>query len=102
MRDHQSHGNGPGPVRVSSFGDRDLVYVAPKVFVPLDPKLDDGVAGLVKVLGGVFSGRVVAAAHMPADEAKAQVHPPTTRPQAHLATLCVGLHISNLINVLAF
>jgi hypothetical protein len=47
----------------------DTVHVTPALFVPLDPKLDDRVAGFVEVLGGVFSGRRVAAADVPASQA---------------------------------
>jgi hypothetical protein len=65
-------------VRFLWFSDVDVVYVAPAFFVPLYPKLDDGVVGFVKVLGGMLPGWVVAAANIAADKAQAEVNPPAT------------------------
>jgi hypothetical protein len=64
--------------------------------------LDDGVADIVKVLPGVFAGRRVTAADVPAAKAQAEAHPPPAGFQALFAAFCVGRHISDLINVLAF
>jgi hypothetical protein len=89
-------------VRPSTSGDKDVIHVAPAFLAPLDPKLDDGVTRFVEMLGGVPPRRRVTAADVPADKAQAQVHPPTPSLQTHFATFCVGLHIPNLINVLAF
>jgi hypothetical protein len=70
-RDHQRHTNLLKPAAVSWFLDYDLVYVTPKVLAPFNPELDDGVTGLVKVLGGMLPGRVVAAAHVTTNTAQA-------------------------------
>jgi hypothetical protein len=82
--------------------DLDLVYVAPPVLAALNPELDDGMTGLVKVPGCVFPRRRITAANVAADKAQAQVHPPTTGLQTDLASLGVGSRNPNLINVLAF
>jgi len=50
----------------------------------------------MEVLGGVFADRGVAATHMSAFEAQAQVHPFLANLQTLLATLrCTGRHGSN-------
>jgi hypothetical protein len=64
--------------------------------------LDDGVADIVKVLPGVFAGRGVTAADVPAAKAQAEAHPPPAGFQALFAAFCVRCHIPNLINVLTF
>jgi hypothetical protein len=78
------------------------VHVAPAPFIARDPKLDNGVAGFMEVLGGVFTGRVVTAADMSACQAQAQVHPPAAGPEAFFTPCGVGCHISDLIHMLAF
>ena len=81
--------------------ERDVVYVAPALALfKSSNRLHNRVAGLIRVLPGVFSRRGVTATDMPAAQAHTQAHPPTTGFQAHLAAFRVRLHISDLIHVL--
>lgn len=81
--------------------ERDLVYVAPALTLKSSNRLHNWVAGVVKVLRGVFSRRRVTAADVATGKAHAQAHPPTTGFQALFAPLRFRCHISYLIDVLA-
>src|SRR4051812_42238662 len=63
--------------------------------------LDERVAGLVEVRGGVAVGRVVAATHVAAHHAHPQVHPPTADSEAVLAAFAARLHVGDLVEVAA-
>ena len=54
---------------------KNLVDIAPSPAFRRIVALDDRMAGLVKVLGGMTIGRAVAAADMAASPAQAQMHP---------------------------
>jgi hypothetical protein len=82
--------------------DVHVVYIAPALVLPASNLLDDGVVSFVKVPPGVFPGRGVTAADVPAAKAQAQAHPPTTGFQTLFAAFCVRCHIPNLIKVLTF
>ena len=76
-----------------------LIDVAPDpVFARLQ-RLNQGMSGLVEMLGRVLARRSVAASHMPADQADAQVHPPTPCLQTLLAPLGVGRNVMDLIQM---
>ena len=62
-----------------------FVYVAPSPVLARLEGLHDGVLGLMEVLGGVLVLGGIAAAHVAADEAFAQVHPGVAHLQAFLA-----------------
>src|SRR5579859_7056047 len=70
--------------------EKRLVLEAPApLFVGLE-RAHDRVASVMEVPGGVLVGRLVAAAHVPALQANAQVHPARTEPQAVLAAEALG------------
>jgi hypothetical protein len=52
-----------------------LIDITPAPILTWLKRLDDGVLGVVKVLGGVFILRRIAATHMAALRAKAEVDP---------------------------
>lgn len=62
-----------------------LVEVAPTPTFRRVVTFDDGVPGQLKMPGGVFSGRLVAATDVSAGAADAQVYPPASGLQAFLA-----------------
>src|SRR6266404_2214245 len=55
----------------------------------------------MKMFRGVFVLRRVAAAHVAADQAQAQVHPAVACFQALLASLCIRLNVPDLIQMRA-
>ena len=57
--------------------------------------------GGVKMLRGVFVRRLVAAAHMPANAADAQVHPPVTGLQTFFAALGARFDVLYLVEMSA-
>src|SRR5437879_5594902 len=57
---------------------------------------DDGVPAAVEMRGRMFVLRRVTAAHVPADQALAQVHPPIAHRQALLTALCARRHLADL------
>jgi hypothetical protein len=63
--------------------------------------LYDGVAGGVVVPGGMFVPGVIAAAHIAADQADAQMDPGVACFQAVFAALTAGRHRLNLIEMCA-
>jgi hypothetical protein len=56
-----------------------LVHITPDPFLAGLKRLNKRMAGGVEVLGRVLVGRRVAAAHVPAVKAHAQVNPPIAR-----------------------
>src|SRR5438105_505530 len=62
-----------------------LVDVAPSPVFSRLKRSDNGMVAVVKVLGGMLVGRRVAASHVPAGHAQAQVDPPGSGLQAILA-----------------
>jgi hypothetical protein len=68
--------------------DECLVEIAPTPTFRWIETFDDGVLGQLKMSGGVFSGRLVAATDVPAGTADAQVYPPASGLQAFLAACC--------------
>ena len=93
-------GSGRADSQVLDSREGHIINVAPTFLAALYAELDDWMTGLVKMLGGMLAGRGVATADVPADEAQAQVHPPTTRCQTDFAPFRVGGYILNLVNVL--
>jgi len=69
-----------------SASDSSLVYEAPAPVFPRLEGLDDRMAGALEVLSRVLIGGGIAAAHMAACEAQAEMHPAGADPQAILAT----------------
>jgi hypothetical protein len=78
-----------------------VVYITPAPILAWLERLDDWVLRLVKMFGCMLVLRRVAAAHVPALQAKTQVHPPVARFQALLATFPARLHFVNLIQMCA-
>ena len=64
--------------------------------------LDDGVFGLVIVLGRMSVRRIITAPDVAAGSAEAQMNPTVTRAQAFFATERAGRDIADLIGVLAW
>jgi hypothetical protein len=76
-----------------------LVDVAPgPVFTGLEG-FYEGVLGGVKVFGGVFVLRRIAAADVAAGEAQAQVDPGVAHLQTFLAAFGLGLYVVDLVEV---
>jgi hypothetical protein len=79
-----------------------LVDVAPPPILGRLEASNDGMPRLVKVPGGVFAGRVVAAADVPAGEAKPKMDPPSPRLETFFASLRrARLDVANLVEVRA-
>jgi hypothetical protein len=79
-----------------------VIDVAPDpVFSRLD-RPHHGMAGVLKVFGGVFVLRRIAAAYVSAGHAHAQVNPGVTKLDALFADMCARARDLNLIQVLAF
>jgi hypothetical protein len=53
--------------------------------------------GGMKMLGSVFIGRLIAAAHMATDTADTQMNPPTARLQAFFAAIGAWFDFLNLV-----
>jgi hypothetical protein len=53
------------------------------------------------MFGSMFIFRIVAAAHMPASQAQAQVHPRVAHRQALLAPFSFGLYFLDVLDMLA-
>jgi hypothetical protein len=82
--------------------EEEFVNVAPTPFFTRLEGFDDRMARRVKMLGGVFVLRRVAAADVPASFAEAQVHPCVPDFQAILTALRARRDFSDLIEVCAF
>src|SRR4051794_40876223 len=85
-----------GPIREV---ERHLVDVAPAPALGRVVAFDDRMPGGVEVRGRMLVGRAVAAAHVAAGAADAQVHPPGAGLQAILASLGAGRHGPHRIEV---
>ena len=55
----------------------------------------------VKMLGGVFVFRIIAAADVPTDQAQPQMDPRIAHLQAFLAALAAGMDVTNFTEMLA-
>src|SRR4029077_236689 len=83
----------------SSFFKHHFIDVAPiPVFARLDG-LHDGMLRRVKMLGGVFVLRGIAAAHMAADLTQPEVHPSVAHFDTLLTDMNLGFEVANLIGV---
>src|SRR5579872_5634930 len=77
----------------------DLVDIAPgPVFTGLEG-FYDGVLGRVKVFGGVFVLRRIAATDVAAGKAQAQVNPGVAHLQTFFATFGMRFYVVNLVEV---
>src|SRR5262249_11391439 len=74
-----------------------LVHKAPAPLLPWLHRPHNRMLRPMKVLRRMFVRRRIAAAHMPADHAHSQMHPPPTNLQAVLASLRRRRHILDLI-----
>jgi hypothetical protein len=79
-----------------------FVNVTPDPFFSGLDRANQGMAGVMKMLGGMFVLRRIAAAHVPADHAHPQVNPGV----AHFDALCTDVNVGgpelDLIQMLAF
>jgi hypothetical protein len=55
--------------------------------------------GRTKVFGGMFILRRITASHMPAHSAQTEMNPSVSHLKALLASMRIGLHMLDLINV---
>jgi hypothetical protein len=74
-----------------------VVHITPAPILAWLERLDNWVLRLVKMFGCMLVLRRIAAAHVPALEAKTQVHPAVTHFQTLLAAFAARLHFVNLI-----
>ncbi len=81
--------------------DHGLVEVAPLPGLTWLERADDGVSAVGGVTAGVLVPRRIAAADVPAGQAKAQVHPAVAQSNAFWTGPLVGDHYADLIQVLA-
>src|SRR5216117_4605412 len=72
---HDAGACGHALQRLGRRFDEEIVHVAVAPVLAVFQALDDGVFGLVIVLGGVFVGRLIAAADVSALNAEPQVYP---------------------------
>jgi hypothetical protein len=79
----------------------DFIHVTPAPIFAGFNGFHNGMSGLVKVLGGVFVFRTVAAAHVTTLQTEAQMHPGVSHFEAFFATVCVRGYGANLIEVFA-
>jgi hypothetical protein len=77
----------------------DLVYIAPGPILARLNRPHEGVLGGVKMLGRVFVFGRIAAAHVAAAQAQAQMNPGIAHLEAFLASAGVRLHVLNLVEV---
>lgn len=86
--------------RQQTLFEHHFVNVAPApIFAALE-RLNDWMLARVKMLGGVFVFRRIAAAYMPAREAKPQMHPRVAHLQAFFAAFAAGRDFPNFFDVL--
>jgi hypothetical protein len=64
--------------------------------------VDNWMASLIKMLGGMAMRRAVAAADMAASPAKSQMHPHRTDLETFLASECARRHVADARNVRTF
>src|ERR1700704_1453691 len=81
--------------------ERHLIGVAPAPLLARLEGFDDRVTGQPEMSTGVLVRGVIAAPHMPAGHAEAQVHPPRPDPQTLLAAVGAGGDHPDLIKVAA-
>jgi hypothetical protein len=74
-----------------------LIDVTPAPILSRFERADDGMLGVVKVLGRVPARRGIATADMAAREAKAQVHPSLPGLEALLATVSMWTDVFDLV-----
>jgi hypothetical protein len=74
-----------------------VVHITPAPILAWLERLDDWVLRLVKMFGCMLVLGRITAAHVPALQAKTQVHPAVAHFQTLLATLAARLHFMNLI-----
>jgi hypothetical protein len=91
-----------GAVRISGTWFKiDLVDIAPSpIFARLE-RLDEWMANLAEVGGGVTTRRGVAASDVSARQTKAEMNPPAAGFQALLAAMGVRVYRADLIQVSA-
>jgi len=88
-----------GKAGQSAWFKHNLIDVAPSpVFAGLEG-FHDGVLGRVKVFGGVFVLRRIAATDVAAGKAQAQVDPGVAHLQTFFASLGMGLYVVDLVEV---
>src|SRR5262249_52274307 len=75
--------------------EEDFVDIAPAPALRRVIALDDGMLGVMEVLGGVFVLRLAAAADMAAGTADTKVQPHVARLQTFLAAQRAGRHFAN-------
>jgi hypothetical protein len=93
-------GNRSGTVALSIH--HKFVHVTPApAFARLD-RLHDGMLASVKMFGGMFIFGGIAASHVAANEAHAQMDPRVSRLQTILATVCARLHFFDFFQVRTF
>jgi hypothetical protein len=74
-----------------------VVHITPAPIFAWLERLDNWVLRLVKMFGCMLVLGRITAAHVPALQAKTQVHPAVAHFQTLLATLAARLHFMNLI-----
>jgi hypothetical protein len=75
--------------------NRHLIHVTPSPPFRRIVAFDDGMPGLVEMLGRMAVGRVVTTAHVPAGTAKPQVYPPRPNLQTFFASQGTGCDVYN-------
>src|SRR5579884_3632371 len=78
-----------------------LVDITPAPVLARLERFHDGVVGTVEMFGRVAVLRGIAATHVPADHAQAQVNPAIAGLQTVFAAPAVRLHVANLVRVRA-
>lgn len=82
--------------------NENLVNITPDPILVPFKRFNDRMVGSLKMLGSVFVGRRIAAAHVPAAKAEAQMHPPIARLQTILTALSARRNLLDLVKMLAF
>jgi hypothetical protein len=78
-----------------------LVDVAPAPVLARLDRLHDGMLGTMKMLRGMFIFGGIAATHVSANQAHAEMHPGVAHFQAFLASVSAWLHLANFFYVRA-
>src|SRR5713101_7241477 len=84
---------------ISSLFHQQLIHVTPSPAFPWFNRADDGMAGRVKVLRGVFVLRGIAAADVPTGEAHSQMDPAVLHFQTLLAAGGARLDVADLVEM---
>jgi hypothetical protein len=85
----------------SEFAGKNLVHITPHPGLTGLDGANQGMLGFVKVFGGVFILRGIAATNVAANEAHAQVNPSIAELNAFLAHMNVGFSYLNFVEVSA-